>query len=330
MILPLASAAFAAVALTLYVLLDGFDLGVGMMLLLQPDAEARNHMIDAITPTWDGNETWLIMAGITLLAGFPVAYGVLMPALYIPLVAMLLALGLRGVSFEFRYQSVGKRHYWDYVFGLGSLIAAVMQGLVLGSLLQGVSVRGTSFAGTTFDFLGLVPLLYAMALVAGYSVLGCAWLHLKGSGGVDRYGTRALSWLVPIFVATGAAGAVGSIVLIPDFASSVQIHQESLTVIAVLYLSALIAMSWSTRSKREVLPFALGLIAFVQGISALCIIVYPDIVPFRVSLWAAASSRMSQIFLLSGAVVVTPVVIAYSAFAYWIFRGKTPLRGWAG
>jgi cytochrome d ubiquinol oxidase subunit II len=330
MMLPLASAAFAALALTLYVLLDGFDLGVGMMLLLQPDPEFRNHMVDAITPTWDGNETWLIMAGITLLAGFPVAYGVLMPAFYIPLVAMLLSLGLRGVSFEFRYQAVGKRHYWDYVFGIGSLIAAVMQGLMLGGLLQGVRVRGTSYAGTIFGFLGLVPLLCAMALVAGYAVLGCAWLHLKGSGGVDRYGTRALRRLVPIFMATGAADAVGSIVLLPEFGSSVHLHWQILATAASVFLATLIALYWSTQSKREAVPFILGLTAFVEGITALCIIVYPDIVPFRISLWAAASSRMSQIFLLSGAVAVTPVVIAYSGFSYWIFRGKTPLRGWGG
>jgi cytochrome d ubiquinol oxidase subunit II len=330
MILPLASGAFAALTLTLYVLLDGFDLGVGMMLLLQPEAGARNHMVDAITPTWDGNETWLIMAGITLLAGFPVAYGILMPGLYVPLVTMLLALGLRGVSFEFRYQSVGKRHYWDYIFGVGSLVAAVMQGLILGSLLQGVSVRGTSYSGTMFDFIAPVPLLYSLALIAGYLALGSAWLHVKGSGGVDRFGRVALRWLVPIFLAASVAAVLGSIRFVPAFESAVQLHRQILTVIAGLSFPTLVALLWTTRSQREALPFVFGLIVFVEGILALCVIVYPDIVPFRISLWEAASSRVSQIFLLSGAVLVTPTVIAYSAFAYWIFRGKTPLRGWGG
>jgi cytochrome d ubiquinol oxidase subunit II len=139
--LPLLSAAFAALSLTFYVLLDGFDLGVGILLLFETDEQNRDHMIDSITPTWDGNETWLIMAGVTLLAGFPIAYGILMPALYVPLIIMLLALGLRGVTFEFRVQIKRLQRRWDIVFGIGSVLAAAMQGIVLGALIQGISVQ---------------------------------------------------------------------------------------------------------------------------------------------------------------------------------------------
>src|SRR6202008_1323270 len=139
--LPLVSACFLAFALTLYVMLDGFDLGVGILLLCQPAAASRDHMMDSITPTWDGNETWIIMAGVTLLAAFPTAYSILLPAFYLPVILMLLALGFRGVSFEFRMQPTRFRRHWDIAFGVGSLVAAFMQGLILGGLMQGVKVE---------------------------------------------------------------------------------------------------------------------------------------------------------------------------------------------
>src|SRR5438094_8305839 len=141
--LPLISAVFAAFSITMYVLLDGFDLGVGALLLLQSHETSRNHMVDSITPTWDGNETWLVMTGVTLLAAFPVAYGIVMPAFYLPIIVMLLALGLRGVSFDFRYQVAGKRRrFWDIAFSVGSIVAASMQGLIVGGLIQGVAITG--------------------------------------------------------------------------------------------------------------------------------------------------------------------------------------------
>src|SRR6266403_3792920 len=157
--LPLVSACFLGFALVLYMILDGFDLGVGILLLFQPATESRNHMVDSITPTWDGNETWLILAGVTLLAAFPLAYGILMPALYVPLIAMLLSLGLRGVSFEFRVQTKSLRPHWDRVFAIGSLLAALMQGMVVGTLLQGVAVQDNRYSGGPFDFLHPLPLI---------------------------------------------------------------------------------------------------------------------------------------------------------------------------
>src|ERR1700741_3683115 len=151
--MPLLCAGFAALSVTFYVLLDGFDLGVGALLLLQRHEKSRDHMVDSITPTGDGNETWLIMTGVTLLAAFPIAYGILMPALYIPIIVMLLSLGLRGVSFEFRVQATTLRASWDRAFAIGSLVAALMQGMIVGSLLQGIVVYGSQYAGGPFDFL---------------------------------------------------------------------------------------------------------------------------------------------------------------------------------
>jgi hypothetical protein len=169
--MPLLCAGFAALSVTFYVLLDGFDLGVGALLLLQPHEPSRDHMVDSITPTWDGNETWLIMTGVTLLAAFPIAYGILMPALYIPIIVMLLALGLRGVSFEFRAQMKPYRRRWDVIFAIGSLTAACMQGLILGAMIEGISVDGVAFSGSVFDCFRPFPWLCALCVLEGYVVL---------------------------------------------------------------------------------------------------------------------------------------------------------------
>src|ERR1700686_5731432 len=170
--LPLVSACLLAFALTLYVILDGFDLGVGILLLFQPETASRDHMVDSITPTWDGNETWIIMAGVTLLAAFPTAYSILLPAFYLPVILMLLALGFRGVSFEFRAQSTQHRREWDVAFGIGSLVAALMQGLIVGGLIQGVTVQNRHFAASVLDVFRPLPMISGIALLFGYALLG--------------------------------------------------------------------------------------------------------------------------------------------------------------
>jgi cytochrome d ubiquinol oxidase subunit II len=328
MILPLLSASFAAFALTLYVMLDGFDLGVGILLLFQGDQTSRNHMVDSITPTWDGNETWIILAGVTLLAAFPLAYGILMPAFYLPLIVMLLSLGLRGVSFEFRVQATTLRASWDRVFAIGSLIAALMQGIVVGSLLQGVVVHGPQYGGGPFDFLRPLPLICAAGLAIGYMVLGAGWLYLKGTTQIEDFVRRAFRWLVPAFLLVGASSVAYAIANVSEVHGAVDLHQMPLLAIASAFTVLIVAILPSLKRTIESLPFLLGLSAVLVGIAALSMVFYPDIVPFRITLWEAAASRPSQLFLLIGAMIVTPVVLAYSLFAYWIFRGKTPEQGW--
>src|SRR6266568_6165835 len=197
--LPLLSASFLAFTLTLYVMLDGFDLGVGILLLFQPAMAARDHMVDSITPTWDGNETWIIMAGVTLLAAFPVAYSVLLPAFYLPIILMLLALGFRGVSFEFRAQTERHRHKWDTAFALGSVVAAFMQGLILGGLMQGVTVQNQRFAGNVLDIIRPFPIISGVTLLFGYAVLGAGWLKLKSNLSVQHFAGCSLRVSAPAF-----------------------------------------------------------------------------------------------------------------------------------
>jgi cytochrome bd ubiquinol oxidase subunit II len=329
--LPLASASYATFALTLYVLLDGFDLGVGALLLMQSDETQRDRMVDAIMPTWDGNETWLIMAGVALLAAFPIAYGVLLPAFYLPLIAMLLALGLRGVSFEFRYQADRERRFWDRLFGVGSIVAALAQGLIVGGLLQGVDVAdGERFAGSVFDVFQPFALLTALSILVGYTVLGGGWLHLKAIGPLRTFSEGVLRRATPVFVVLAAAVCIAAALIQPGVRAGWSAHGLPLIVIVVLFLVVAAVLMRVIGVQPDGRPFFLGLALFALGVAGLGITIFPDIVPFRLSLWATASSTLSHVFLLAGAVLVTPVVLAYSAFSYRVFRGKTPAEGWGG
>lgn len=327
--LPLFSAAFAALAITLYVMLDGFDLGVGALLLTERDEALRDQMIDSIMPMWDGNETWLVMTGVILLAAFPVAYGILMPAFYLPLIIMLLSLGLRGVSFDFRFQVVGQsRRFWDAAFSLGSISAASMQGLILGGLIQGVTITDREYSGSVFDIFNPLPIVTAVAVLAGYVVLGSGWLHLKATAAVRSLAEHSLRRTTPIFVALAIATCVAAAMVQPGVKAAWAAHPAPLIMVAVLFFAASAVLLNVIGGRSDILPFALALLQFALGIAGIVLVIYPDVVPFRLTLWDASSSTLSQIFLLTGAVIVTPVILAYSAFAYSVFRGKTPEKGW--
>jgi cytochrome d ubiquinol oxidase subunit II len=326
--LPLLSALFVALALSLYVLLDGFDLGVGALLLMQPDERLRDRMVDAIMPTWDGNETWLIMAGVALLAAFPIAYGVLLPAFYLPLMAMLLALGLRGVSFEFRYQVNRGRRFWDLAFGLGSIIAASMQGVIVGGLIQGIAVSDGAFAGSVYDAFQPLSALTGIAVLLGYGVLGAGWLHLKGTSEVRWFAARCLRMTTPSFVLLAVLVCATAAFVQPGVRAAWSSHGLSLSILSALFVIAAVALQLAVGKASDSRPFVMGIALFVLAVAGLSLAVFPNIVPFKISLWDAASPWASQIFMLVGAAVVTPMVIGYSAFAYHVFRGKTPEEGW--
>jgi cytochrome d ubiquinol oxidase subunit II len=326
--LALVSASFLVFALTLYVILDGFDLGVGILLLFQPAMASRDHMVDSITPTWDGNETWIIMAGVTLLAAFPIAYSILLPAFYLPIILMLLALGFRGVSFEFRVQSKQYRNRWDVAFAVGSLVAACMQGLVLGGLMQGVKVQNQHFAGGVLDVVHPLPIISGLALPFGYAVLGGGWLKLKSNLSLQAFANRSIRVSATLFAILFAIACLYAVKIQPGIRSKWASHGIALACLAVLFAIASGMLTAPARKTRPEVPLILGLSLFVVGISGIAVIAFPDILPFSVTLWEAASSSTSQTFVLVGVAFVTPLVLTYSAFAYWIFRGKTPDKGW--
>lgn len=328
--LPLFSAVFMAFALMLYVFLDGFDLGVGILLLFQSDPVFRNHMVDSITPTWDGNETWIIMAGITLFAAFPIAYSILMPALYLPVILMLLALGFRGVSFEFRVQPSQHRHEWDVAFAIGSLVAAFMQGSIAGCLIQGVKVRDLRFAGSVLDIVHPLPMISGVTLAVGYTVLGAGWLGLKSNFLLQDFARWSLRVSASVFAVLFGIACLYTTQIQPGVRSQWALHPIALSCLLGLFAVAAGTLAVLNERSRPAISLILGLFLFVIGISGMALIVFPDIVPFNVSFWDAASSSTSQEFVLIGAIIVIPVVLGYSAFAYWIFRGRTPEKGWEG
>jgi cytochrome d ubiquinol oxidase subunit II len=326
--LPLVSACFLVFALVLYMILDGFDLGVGILLLFQPAMPFRDHMIDSITPTWDGNETWIIMAGVTLLAAFPIAYSILLPAFYLPVILMLLALGFRGVTFEFRVQSRLHRRAWGVAFAIGSLAAAFMQGLVLGGLMQGVKVENQHFAGNVLDIFRPLPIISGFALLFGYAVLGGGWLKLKSNLSLQGFANRCIRVSAPFFAILFGIAWIYAVRIQPSIRSNWASHRIALTCLIGLFASVSGMLTALPKKTKPAVPLLLGLFLFVVGMSVIGMNAFPYIVPFSVSLWDAASSSTSQTLVLVGAAFVTPIVLAYSAVAYWIFRGKTPERGW--
>jgi cytochrome d ubiquinol oxidase subunit II len=328
--LPLLSALFLCFALTMYVMLDGFDLGVGALLLAQRDQRVRDRMVDAISPTWDGNETWLIMAALTLLAGFPRAYGILIPAFYIPILLMLLSLGLRGVSFEFRHNSATARRRWDAVFAGGSLVAALAQGFIVGGLIQGVDTDLDSFGGSPLDTFSPFCLLTAATVVAGYATLGVGWLRLKGEDATRAFARRHQRWLPLAFLGLTIVTGVIAATMQPHLAVSWRDHRIALSFCLLAFTGCALGSAWlaGRDDADDRIGFGLALAMVLSAVVALGLSLFPNVVPFRLTLWQAASGASTHVFLLIGALVVTPVILTYTAFAYRVFRGRTPADGW--
>jgi cytochrome bd ubiquinol oxidase subunit II len=313
-----------ALAVFFYVLLDGFDLGVGMLYGFAPDARSRNAIMNSIAPVWDGNETWLLLGGIGLFAAFPTAFAVIIPAVYFPILVMLLALVFRGLAFEFRFRDAENRTFWDHAFCYGSAIATFAQGVVLGAFVQGFPVRDGQFAGTSFAFLTPFSVLTGVALMFGYGLLGAGWLILKTEGDIQS-AARRLGRICLIGVVTAIAiVSVWTPIMSPAVAERWFSWPNFMLFLPVPVLSGVVALStWrSLGTKADAAPFfgAIGL--FILTYIGMAISLYPMIVPYHFSLWDAASSERTQAFLLVGTLPLLPVILMYSGWSYWVFRGK--------
>jgi cytochrome d ubiquinol oxidase subunit II len=322
---PLVWAGLLAAAVALYVILDGFDLGIGVLFPLMPAEDDRDVMMNSVAPFWDGNETWLILGGGGLFVAFPMAYGIIMPAVYLPLIVMLLALVFRGVAFEFRWVAKPKHGFWDLAFAWGSIVAAFCQGVILGELLQGITVKNGEFAGGTFDWLTPFALFTGLAVVAGYGLLGATWLIMKTEGEVA---SAARQYARPLLVAVLFAMAVISVwtpLSIPRIAERWFQMPNLLYLSPVPVLSAIAALvCWRSLGnvRSEATPFFSAIALFLLGYIGLVISNAPYLVPPSVSVWDAAAPLASQMFLLYGTVVLLPVILGYTAFVYYTFRGK--------
>ena len=325
--LPLIWGVLIATAVFLYVVLDGFDLGCGILFPLAPSDDCRSRIMNSIAPFWDGNETWLILGGGGLFVAFPVAYAILMPALYIPICLMLMGLILRGVAFEFRFKAgASGRKLWDTAFHSGSLLAALMQGVALGNFVQGFAVEGRSFAGGPLDWANGFAVLTGIALVFGYALLGATWLIMKTEG-ITQDWARAVAKYVLVVVAI--AMAVVSIAM-PFVDARVAELWFSLPnfyfLLPVPLLTALVfVVLWRDlyQAQHELRPFLLSTALFLLGYAGFAVSLYPWIIPFELTLWDAAAASTSQSIVLIGTVLLLPIILAYTAYCYYIFRGKS-------
>ena len=311
-------------ALLAYVVLDGFDLGVGILFPLGQDETERDTMMNTVAPVWDGNETWLVLGGGGLLAAFPLAYSVLLTAFYAPVILMLLALILRGVAFEFRYRTRRAKRYWDWSFILGSTIAALCQGIMVGAFVQGVAVEEGAYAGGWFDWLTPFSLLCGFALVVGYSLLGACWLVIKTEGELQAR-MRALQ--IPIgatVIALIGLVSFGTLLESPDVRDR-WFSAGSLVLLWIIPLAtAILAFGFyrSVKSRREMTPFALALGLFGASFAGLGASLFPNLIPPDITYYQAANADVSLRFMLYGAAVLLPVILAYTGYSYWLFRGK--------
>jgi len=312
-------------AVFFYVLLDGFDLGVGILYNLAPDTATRTLLMNSIAPIWDGNETWLVLGGLSLLAAFPLAFAIILPALYFPILVMLLALIFRGVAFEFRYRDSERRTFWDHAFGYGSAIATFAQGVVLGAFIQGFQVEGRHFTGGSFDCITPFSLFTGLALLSGYSLLGAGWLILKTEGPLQ---VQARVQARLSFLGTLAAIAIVSLwtpFLDGDIARRWFSWPDVALLSPVPLLTALFAvLEWRAiaNPKAELAPFLYAVLLFALSYLGIAISLFPMIVPHHYSLWQAASSPDTQIFLGVGTLFLLPVILVYTGWSYWVFRGK--------
>ena len=307
-----------------YVLLDGFDLGVGILYGFAPDLQSRNLVMNSIAPIWDGNETWLVLGGIGLMAAFPLAFAILMPAVYFPILIMLLALVFRGVAFEFRFRDAERRSLWDHGFCYGSALATFAQGVVLGAFIQGFKVEGRHFVGGSLDCFTPFSLFTGVALLFGYGLLGAGWLVLKTEAPLQDWARRLGRRCFLGAVVAIAGVSLWTPFVDPDIAAR-WFSWPNIAFLAPVPLVTLVLAfaQWrALHGRSDVAPFTGAIGLFAMSYVGIAISLWPMIVPHKYTLWQAASSPSTQAFLLIGTLFLLPVILMYSGWSYWVFRGK--------
>lgn len=309
----------------MYVVMDGFDLGIGILYPFVPEREYRDVMMNTVAPVWDGNETWLVLGGAGLFAAFPLAYSIILGALYLPLVFMLLGLIFRGVAFEFRFKAhEHERHIWDKAFIGGSVVTAFFQGVTLGAYIDGIKVSGHTFTGGVLDWLAPFPLFTGVGVVLAYALLGSCWLIWKTEGELQK---RMIQMATPLAWLILAAIAIISIWTPLTHAA---IARRWFTFPNLLWLSpvpllvgiTMLQLQRALKRGCDLAPFLYALCIIFLGYIGLAISLWPNIVPPDISIWEAAAPRQSQVFALVGTLIIIPIILAYTAWSYYVFRGK--------
>jgi cytochrome d ubiquinol oxidase subunit II len=322
--LPTIWAGIIAFAVLAYVVLDGFDLGIGILFPFFPKRHDRDVMTNSVAPVWDGNETWLVLGGGGLMAVFPVAYATVLPALYMPIILMLLGLIFRGVAFEFRWRTHRGSAWWDKGFCIGSTIAGFTQGIALGALVQGIKVENRAYAGGWWDWLSPFSILCGIAVVVGYALLGATWLNLKTTGELQAHARKLAMW-----TGAGLLVLIGVVSLWSPFINPVYFERWFgwpamlySGVVPLLLAACAFALWQGLVTDKHLQPFLAALGLFVLSFIGVGISFHPHIVPGALTIEEAAAPDSSLMFLLVGAAVLVPVILAYTAYSYWVFRGK--------
>ncbi|MFH0341156.1 MAG: cytochrome d ubiquinol oxidase subunit II [Chromatiales bacterium] len=325
--LPLIWMGIIAFGVTMYVLLDGFSLGIGILFPFVKGADQRDLMMGSVAPVWDGNQTWLVLGGTSLFAAFPEAFGLLLSILYLPLIVMVIALVFRGVAFEFRFKA--KRHeiwrpIWDLSFIAGCLVAAFCQGLVLGAYVTGFSLHGREYLGGAMEWLTPFSLMTGVAVPCGYALLGACWLLIKTEGHLQAWARRTAVRL--LFVMLGFIGLVSLWTPLADAAIAERWFRWPnllyLSPVPVLSAAVALALYHALRHGHEYAPFLLCVVLYVLALAGLAISLWPYIVPRSLTIWEVAAPPQSQLFILVGVAIIIPLVLLYTAHAYYVFRGK--------
>ena len=319
-----------AFAVFMYVVMDGFDLGIGILFPTFGKGQERSQAMNAIAPVWDGNETWLVLGGGGLLAAFPLAYAVILPATYPLIIAMLLGLVFRGVAFEFRWRDPRHEAFWDFAFFAGSLIAAFSQGMILGAILQGIAVEGRSYAGGWLDWLQPYTLLTGAGVTVGYTLLGATFLAMKLTGDAEAHAYRLAIRAGIATLVLMVAVSLATPFLLGRYWDRWFDWPQILFTSQVPLLTAITAFALyrGLKKKRRYRPFVLSLVLFLLGMVGLGISIWPYVVPDSITIWDAAAPERSQSFMLVGTLVIMPIILAYTGWAYWVFRGKVADEGY--
>ena len=319
-----------AFAVMMYVVMDGFDLGIGILFPTFDKGDERTQAMNAIAPVWDGNETWLVFGGTALMAAFPLAYALILPATYPLIIAMLLGLIFRGVAFEFRSRDPAHESLWDLAFFAGSLVAALSQGIILGALLQGIAVDGRAYAGGWLDWLSPYSLLTGVGVVAGYALLGSTFMAMKLTGPAEEHAYRLAKVSALATLVLMAAVSLATPFLLGRYWHRWFDSPEILFTSQVPLLSAILffALFSGLKKRARYRPFLISLGLFLLGMVGLGISMWPYVIPDEITIWQAAAPERSQDFLLAGSMFIIPLILAYTGWAYWVFRGKVGTEGY--
>ncbi|WP_440095193.1 cytochrome d ubiquinol oxidase subunit II [Acinetobacter baumannii] len=313
-----------AIGVFVYVVLDGFDLGIGILFPFITSKEERDVMMNTVAPVWDGNETWMVLGGAALYAAFPVVYSVVLSALYMPIILMLIALIFRGVAFEFRFKANKTKKLWDKAFIYGSVLASFFQGVILGAYIQGIKVENHIYAGGGLDWLTAFSIFTGIGVVVLYAALGCGWLIFKTELDLQTKMYGLMPKLISVLFLIFGVVSIYTPLTQPEIAtrwfSQPQLLYFSPVPVLVVVLTGLILRA--CKKRYELAPFIYSLALVFLAYTGFIISLWPNVIPPSISIWDAAAPESSQLFALIGALILIPIILVYTGLSYWVFRDK--------